>query len=299
MSYLVSISHTRRLCYQHTPITGAHRAQTAFTIIEMLVVIAIIGSLMALLLPAVQAVRESARRSACTNNLSQLGKATIAFEGRRSFIPGWRNKAISTVTSANAFSWPVLLLTDVEENRLFNTLASGTAVVATLGIFNCPSAVRSELPNRLSYAGNCGRQNVGATDKGNGVMFDAFAGTKVSMDYISDGDGAANTLLFSERGGSNVTSASQWSDYYGASYIATASTNPGPTPGVVLAVDINSPSVVGASPYLYPSAGHTRGVVAVFCDGHTDFMLDTISAKVYSQLLTSNSSQATSPYNNL
>ena len=78
----------------------------AFTLVELLVVITIIGMLMALLMPAISAAREQARRTQCMNNQKQLGIAMLAYEGSHKSFPGWRNTVDRGQRPARSRGWP-------------------------------------------------------------------------------------------------------------------------------------------------------------------------------------------------
>ena len=106
------------------------RRRNAFTLVELLVVIAIIGTLVGLLLPAVQAARESARRSSCTNNIKQLALALHNVHDAKGKLPFASNvcdtRYAGTWTPQNSTypyrTWNVDIMPFIEMGTLYNQL---------------------------------------------------------------------------------------------------------------------------------------------------------------------------------
>ena len=98
----------------------------AFTLVELLVVITIIGVLIALLLPAVQAAREAARRLQCSNNLKQLGLAMHSFHEAQGALPSagwgymWAPHPDRGVNIDQPGGWMYSLLPHLEQQALFD-----------------------------------------------------------------------------------------------------------------------------------------------------------------------------------
>lgn len=205
-----------------------------FTLVELLVVIAIIGILIGMLLPAVQQVREAARRATCMNNIRQIALATHNFEsGHQKFPRGVTTPTPApSATTDELFGWNTSLLSFMEQNNAYDVLrpdtrftmlerandaTDGAAVIAVLQNsipgFQCPSDQSTEPLNRnrpanspielIANANYVASNNVGfcqalrsvVTRQAPNGAFNAIAG----VTFAEMSDGSSNTVLFSER----------------------------------------------------------------------------------------------------
>lgn len=124
----------------YNPMLYRMRLRSAFTLIELLVVIGIVSILIGLLLPAVQAARESARRTSCINNLKQVGLAIQNFESQYKELPPSRNYDHYT-------SWAFLILPFMEQtalpehwdDKLKYYYQTDTARLTPMAMYFCPS----------------------------------------------------------------------------------------------------------------------------------------------------------------
>ncbi len=188
-----------------------HR-RNGFTLIELLVVIAIISVLIALLLPAVQAAREAARRMQCVNNEKQIGLAMHNYVQAQNALPGADmvyNSNNPTELSALSMALPYL-----EQTTIFNSINCGfsyqdptnyTAMMTVINGFICPSDLPDPIPSlggQTNYMANMGSGIVWQAAIGgnaglpqpNGLFYGDSATT-----FAAITDGLSNTTLYSER----------------------------------------------------------------------------------------------------
>ncbi|MGD9854883.1 MAG: DUF1559 domain-containing protein [Planctomycetaceae bacterium] len=239
------------------------RRQRGFTLVELLAVIAIIGVLISLLLPAVQQAREAARRTSCKNNLRQFGIALHNYLDTYSRLPP-SYCAVPGVIASVGGQWSVRarLLPFVEQANLQNLidwglpysqqLAVATTRVAT---FLCPSEIHDVMRTTAAgiprdypanYAVNLGTWKVWDPRSGTGGDGAFHPNSSFTLAHITDG--TSNTLL-----------ASEVKAY--TPYLRNSNEDPGPAPPTATDFALGfmaSPGDINMGPNLMDNTGQTE-----------------------------------------
>ncbi|QDU54985.1 DUF1559 domain-containing protein [Aeoliella mucimassa] len=283
-----------------------YAARRGFTLVELLVVIAIIGILVALLLPAVQAARESARRSQCTNQLKQIGLALQMHHDQKKVFPSARND-----TSPYGQSWAFQLLPMLEEQAVHDSFVKGervdsvdnaAAMRTPIEVFACPSRRRpaadrdfdnddspTQTPNagtRGDYAANAGHElRIGMENNTESSQHynrhtdltkagPIFTYSKIKMRRITDG--SSNTLAIGERHLPEITEdvSSVGEHYWQGDTAFLAGDNPHTVMGVPtrgLREDGTEVDNAGVDAARESFGGPHPGITMfVYVDGHVD-----------------------------
>lgn len=248
--------------------SGAHgpRPRGGFSLVELLVVVAVIGTLVALLLPSLQQARESARGAHCLANLRQIGIGLHGYHAAyRTFPPG------CTEPRGRRLAWSVYLLPYIEQNavwrafdvsRAYGHAANHPGGSRVLEIYLCPSTARLSADRLGPTSGD--RNRNGAYDPGDDLAWTDYGGIfgadTSDMTLFMNGtlvwdrairleqvkDGASQTMLVGEDTGRGWKLDSEWTNGENIFDLAEA---------------------INVTQHNELWSDHPGGVNALFCDG--------------------------------
>jgi prepilin-type N-terminal cleavage/methylation domain-containing protein len=303
---------------------GRRPLATGFTLVELLVVITIIGILIALLLPAVQAAREAARRMQCSNNLKQMGLAVLNYESSRNVLPP--GAFFDDDASKGRGSILVHLLPYMEMQATFDAFdfrqktdgqcypGTTNPIGATpIAAYRCPSDTAPLTLDTSTYAGKVALHNYAASRGANELhsntsclCVNAWNGVAINggLDYNSKSpfsgpfnrrgaclplseirDGLSNTIFFGE-----VLPLSSWHESQGW---ATSNNGNGYVSTVIpINFDTSDHGTTGDPCRRYDNyntadgfkSAHTGGAHFAFGDGSVHFLSETIDHQMYQYL---------------
>jgi Tfp pilus assembly protein PilE len=290
-------------------IDSMRRARAAgFTLVELL--LAIIGVLIALLMPAIQSSREAARRTACANNTKQIGLAIANYQWANGAFPSSSTDEPGDLSydpwsSMHHHSWASVILPYAEEKSLHKMIdfsasifnnSNQPAAATIVRMYRCPAYAGPDFTADTHYAPSPGNKfaignyvAMGASDvdhlwgvqgKPEGVIFPL---SRIKPRDVTDG--LSNTMFIAE---SREERLRVWIDGRTAANTALCDVYSG-DPAV------NSRISLSATPYFRdgdvvcqygPSSMHQGGALHLFGDGSVHFIRDSTSAKIYLALCT-------------
>jgi prepilin-type N-terminal cleavage/methylation domain-containing protein/prepilin-type processing-associated H-X9-DG protein len=299
----------------------------AFTLVELLVVMAIVAILITLLLPAVQQAREAARRAACRNNLKQVGLALHNYHDIAGVLPpGWRG--METDQERNGWGWAASILPQLDQSTAFQQIREDRPILdpandaireLVLTVYQCPSdpfppqaetlitppsplAPRPDVQfhpppptpylfAKSNYAGVFGTLPITNNPvAGNGTFF-----RNSSVSFASITDGTSQTALVGER-------ATRWRTYFDFTLQQVTTQDITLWSGVVIGAYQPYARVVGTSEVpnnrvasAFPGFGsaHTGGAMFLFADGSVRFLSENIDQDVYAAAMTRSGGEIT------
>lgn len=277
-------------CAMRTGQAQRASSRSAFSLVELLVVIAIVGILLGLLLPAVQAAREAGRQTKCRSNLRQIGIALHSYHDAYGSFPTG-----CTEPGRKQLAWSVFVLPFLEQeavwrlvdmNRAYTSAANRAATTQIIPVYLCPTTARLEsgrVGNTTGDRNNNGKADpgdfMGVTDYG-GIYGAAMPGVGArgngvllydrAIKFADIGDGTSQTIIVAENTGRGWAHDGEWSngenifDQYGK---------------------INDPDNRNLNEMW---SDHPGGVQALFCDGSVHFLREEMSLKTLQAICTRN-----------
>ena len=295
--------------------------RSAFTLVELLVVVAILGILMAVLLPAVQRAREAANRSRCNNNLKQIGVAMLNYHDvHTSFPPGYLSgfNAAGDDTGPG-WGWATLILPQMEQGPLHGLIQFGQPIEApsqaavrttAIAAYVCPSdsapplwtaVTRDSAGNPVAaicevasanYVGVFGVSEPGVD--GEGIF---FRNSAIALRDVSDG--ASVTLLAGER-------SQRWGQAAWVGAVTKAELFPPAGSPAIPFIENASGMILGHTFEGPPNASglecngfsseHADGANMLFCDGHVRFINASMPKLLFRALSTRAGGESTGEF---
>ncbi len=273
--YARQLRHSRR----HT----MSMFRQGFTLVELIVVIAIIGILIGLLLPAVQSVREAARRSTCQSKLKNIGLALLNHESSKSMFP-------HGATYLHFHSWNSAILPWLEQKSVHSQItfskdwndATGNLAISQqdLTIFQCPTSIKN-YAGRTDYCGISGTWRTAIPvipGDNNGVLFLAKSPRAKGVMIHTITDGTSQTIAVSEGAEMLEDNHGFWACGLNCFTHEEGGVNDSSRPSNEIVSD------------------HPGGANAALCDGAVRFISDQVDAATVAALCSRNGYESISEF---